>query len=85
MLKIITKKEQLEIEKIKKENDFFKRGYRAISAVLDYQRAIVSILETLNLKQIEIDNRLLYTTETEIQVSENIKNHSTIIRLVKKV
>ena len=48
MLKIITKKEQQEIEKIKQENEFLSKGWRAINRVLDYQMAIVAILETMD-------------------------------------
>lgn len=82
-MRIITKKEEREIESIKKQNEFLSKGYRAMSIVLDYQRAIVSILKTLDIKEIEIDNKLLYTTEDEIKVNDTI-NHTTIIRLVEK-
>ena len=50
MLQIITKKEQQEIEKIKQENEFLSKGWRAINRVLDYQMAIVCILETVNMQ-----------------------------------
>lgn len=82
-MRIITKKEEREIESIKKQNEFLSKGYRAMSIVLDYQRAIVSILKTLDIKEIEIDNKLLYTTEDEIKVNDTI-NHTTIIKLVEK-
>lgn len=82
-MRIITKKEEQEIESIKKQNEFLSKGYRAMSIVLDYQRAIVSILKTLDIKEIEIDNELLYTTEDEIRVNDTI-NHTTIIKLVEK-
>lgn len=82
-MKIISKKEEKEIEKIKKENKFLRRGYRAISTCIDYQRAIVSILKTLNLKEIEIDNALLLLSEEEIEVLDTI-NHSRIIRLKER-
>lgn len=54
-----------------------------MSIVLDYQRAIVSILKTLDIKEIEIDDKLLYTTDDEIRVHSTI-NHTTIIKLVEK-
>lgn len=82
-MRIITKKEERETESIKKQNEFLSKGYRAMSIVLDYQRAIVSILKTLDIKEIEIDNKLLYTTEDEIKVNDTI-NHTTIIKLVEK-
>lgn len=78
MLKIITKKEQQEIEKIKQENEFLSKGWRAINRVLDYQRAIVAILETVNMQKIEIDNKLLYTTQKEIEVQKTISNTTKI-------
>ena len=78
MLKIITKKEQQEIEKIKQENEFLSKGWRAINRVLDYQRAIVAILETVNMQEIEIDNKLLYTTQKEIEIQETISNTTKI-------
>lgn len=78
MLKIITKKEQQEIEKIKQENEFLSKGWRAINRVLDYQRAIVAILETVNMQEIEIDNKLLYTTQKEIEVQQTIDNTTKI-------
>ncbi len=84
MLKIITKKQQEEIKKIKQENEFLSKGWRAMNRVLDYQRAIVAILETANMKEIEIDNRLLYTTQKEIEVQQTV-NNTTKIRLVEKV
>lgn len=80
MLKIITKKQQQEIEKIKQENEFLSKGWRAINRVLDYQRAIVAILETVNIQEIEIDNKLLYTTQKEIEVQQTI-NNTTKIRI----
>ena len=78
MLKIITKKQQEEIKKIKQENEFLSKGWRAINRVFDYQRAIVAILETVNMKEIEIDNKLLYTTQKEIEVQETISNTTKI-------
>lgn len=78
MLKIITQKQQQEIKKIKQENEFLSKGWRAINRVLDYQRAIVAILETVNMKEIEIDNKLLYTTQKEIEVQETISNTTKI-------
>ena len=78
MLKIITKKEQQEIEKIKQENEFLSKGRRAINRVLDCQRAIVAILETVNMQEIEIDNKLLYTTQKEIEVQKTIRNTTKI-------
>lgn len=81
-MRIITKKEEQEIESIKKQNEFLSKGYRAMSIVLDYQRAIASILKTLDIKEIEIDDKLLYTTEDEIRVHSTI-NHTTIIKLVE--
>ena len=65
-MKIITKKQP--------------KGFRAMSQVLDYQRAIVSILQTLNLKEIEIEDCLLYRTEDKIEVSRTI-NNTTKIRI----
>lgn len=82
-MRIITKKEEKEIESIKKQNEFLSKGYRAMNIALDYQRAIVSILRTLDIKEIEIDDKLLYTTEDEIRVHSTI-NHTTIIKLVEK-
>ena len=81
-MRIITRKEEQEIESIKKQNEFLSKGYRAMSIVLDYQRAIASILKTLDIKEIEIDDKLLYTTEDEIRVHSTI-NHTTIIKLVE--
>ena len=78
MLKIITQKQQQEIKKIKQENEFLSKGWRAINRVLDYQRAIVAILETANMQEIEIDNKLLYTTQKEIEVQETISNTTKI-------
>ena len=80
MLKIITKKQQEEIEKIKKENEFLSKGWRAMNIALDYQRGIIAILETANMKEIEIDNRLLYTTQKEIEVQQTV-NNTTKIRI----
>ena len=82
-MRMITKKEEQEIESMKKQNEFLSRGYRAMSILLDYQRAIVAILKTLDIKEIEIDDKLLYTTEDEIRVNDTI-NHTTIIKLVEK-
>lgn len=84
MFKILTKKQQKEIEKIKQENEFFSKGWRAINRVLDYQKAIVAILKTKNISEIEIDNKLLYTTQYEIEVCQTV-NNTTKIRLVEKV
>lgn len=82
-MRIITKKEEQEIESMKKQNEFLSRGYRAMNIVLDYQSAIVAILKTLDIKEIEIDDKLLYATKDEINVAHTI-NHTTIIKLVEK-
>lgn len=82
-MRIITKKEEQEIENIKKQNKFLSKGYRALNIALDYQRAIVSILKTLDIKGIELDDKLLYTTEDEIRIHSTV-NHTTIIKLVEK-
>lgn len=81
-MRIITKKEEQEIESIKKQNEFLSKGYRAMSIVLDYQRAIASILKTLDIKEIEIDDKL-FLSKDEIRVGHTI-NHTTIIKLVEK-
>lgn len=78
-MKIITKEQEKEIERLKQENRFLKRGYRAMSACIDYERIIVSILKTLNLNEIEIEDYLLLSEET-LEVCETI-NNSRIIRL----
>ena len=83
MLKILTKKEQEEIKEIKKENEFLSRGWRVMSIALDYQKAIAAILKTQNISEIEIDDKLLYTNEYEIAVSQTI-NHTTRIKLIDK-
>lgn len=86
-MKIITKKQeekrQKEMDVMKHQNDFFMYGVRAMSRCIDYQRAIVAILETANIKEIEIDNGLLYTNNKEIQV-ENTPNNTTKIRITEE-
>lgn len=81
-MRIITKKEEQEIESMKKQNEFLSRGYRAMSIVLDYQSAIVAILKTVDMKEIEIDDKL-FLSKDEIRVGHTI-NHTTIIKLVEK-
>lgn len=83
MLRILTKKEKEEIERIKKENEFLSRGWRVMNIALDYQKAIVAILKTQNITEIEIDNALLFTNEDEIAVYQTI-NHTTKIKLINK-
>lgn len=77
MIKIITKKRY---KKLIKENEFFSKGWRAMTRVLDYQRAIIAILETLGISEIEIDDKLLYTNQKEIEVQQT-HNHTTKIRI----
>lgn len=85
-MKIITKKQEKkqekEIEDLKRVNNFLSKGWRAMTIVLDYQRTIVAILETLGLSEIEIEDCLMYGTNNEIQVNRTI-NHTTKIRVVK--
>ena len=81
-MKIITKKEEQKIEDIKRQNEFFSRGWRAMTQVLDYQRAIVAILRTLGKEEIEIEDCLLYGNNEEIQVQRTIY-HTTKIRIIK--
>lgn len=81
-MRIITKKEEQEIENIKRQNEFLSRGYRALNIALDYQSAIIAILKTLDTKEIEIDDKL-FLSEDEIKVAHTI-NHTTIIKLVEK-
>lgn len=79
-MKIITKKEEKEIEDIKRQNDFLQRGWRAMTQVLDYQRAIVAILRDLGMKEIEINDCLLYGNHEEIEVERTL-NHTTKIKI----
>lgn len=81
-MKIITKKQEEEIEFIKKQNEYWARGYKAISRALDYQNAIGAILRTLNITEIEIDNRLL-STQFQIE-TERTPFNTTKIRLLKE-
>lgn len=80
MLKIITKKQQEEIKKIKQENEFISKGWRAMNRVLNYQSTIIAILETLGISEIEIENKLLWLNEKEIEVQQT-HNHTTKIRI----
>ncbi len=81
-MKIITKKEQKEIEDIKRQNEFLSKGWRAMTQVLDYQRAIVAILRTLGKEEIELEDCLLYGNHEEIQVQRTMY-HTTKIRIIK--
>lgn len=81
-MRILFQKEEKEIEKIKEENKFLKRGYRAISRCLDYEKIIVSILKTLDIKQIELEDYLMLNKET-IQCYHT-ENNTTIIRLFEE-
>ena len=79
-MKIITKKEQKEIEDIKRQNDFLSKGWRAMTQVLDYQRAIVAILRTLGKEEIELEDCLLYGNHEEIEVMRTMY-HTTKIKI----
>ena len=81
-MKVITKKEEKEIEAIKRQNEFLSKGWRAMTQVLDYQRAIVAILRTLGKEEIEIEDCLLYGNNEEIQVQRTMY-HTTKIRIIK--
>ena len=81
-MRIITKKEEQEIESIKKQNEFLSKGYRALNIALDYQSTIVAILKTVDMKEIEIDDKL-FLSKDEIRVGHTI-NYTTIIKLVEK-
>lgn len=72
-----------EIKFLKRENTFLTKGFRAMSITLDYQRAIVAILETLKISEIEIDDVLLKATNFEIRVEHTLDN-TTKISLLKK-
>ena len=81
-MKVITKKEEKEIEAIKRQNKFLSKGWRAMTQVLDYQRAIVAILRTLGKEEIELEDCLLYGNNEEIQVQRTMY-HTTKIRIIK--
>lgn len=59
------------------------KGYRALSQCLGYQNAIIAILKTQNLKEIEINDNLLYAAQDEIEVLYT-HNHTTKIRIKEK-
>lgn len=80
-MKILNKEQEKEIEKIKEENNFLKRGYRAMSFCLDYNTAIISILQKLGLKEIEIDMKDYLKEEHELEV-ERTYNNTFKIRVV---
>lgn len=82
-MKILNKEQEKEIEKIKEENNFLKRGYRAMSFCLDYNTTIISILQKLGLKEIEIDMKDYLKEEHELEV-ERTHNNSFKIRLLDR-
>ena len=80
-MKILNKEQEKEIEKIKEENNFLKRGYRAISSCLEYNSAIISILNKIGIREIEIDMKDYLREEHELEV-ERTHNNTFKIRVV---
>lgn len=84
MPKIISNKKYLEImnenEKLRKQSELLNRGYRSISECIDYQRVLVAIFKTQNLREIEISDNWLYGPEDEIEVLHT-SNNTTKIRV----
>ena len=80
-MKILNKEQEKEIKKIKEENNFLKRGYRAMSFCLEYNTAIISILQKLGVKEIEIDMKDYLKEENELEV-EHTHNNTFKIRVV---
>ena len=88
-MKIISKKREKEIEDmeqeiktLKKKQDFVNAGYKVASQTLNLYGAISAILKTLGVSEIEIDNKLLYTSEYSLEC-EDTPHNTTIIRLSK--
>lgn len=78
-MKIINKEQEKEIERLKQENKFLNSNLIKSYIKDDLAKLVVSILKTLNLNEIEIDNYLILSEET-IEICET-ENHSRIIKL----
>lgn len=82
MFRIISKKRYNDIKVKEKQNERLMRGWEAINRTLDYESAIIAILETLNLKEVTVDNYSLYMPKGNLEIAET-PDYKTIIRVRK--
>ena len=79
-MKIITKKREKEIKNMERMNDFLSNGYRAMSICLDFEKAIIGIMEQCRKDKIELP--LSYFNSTKhIETCVNPATNGVIIQL----
>lgn len=83
-MKILFDKEIKEIERIKKQNEFLVSGCKAISTCINYQKAIIAILEQVGIQKIEIPMSYLNEYEKELLVTENNLDNTIQIKIKQR-
>lgn len=79
-MKILTKKQEKEINNIKKVNQLLSNGYRAMSMCLDFEKAIVGIMEQCKIDKIELPLSYINSTK-QIETCDNPATNGVIIQL----
>lgn len=82
-MRLIRKREEIEIERWKKERDFFTRGYKAMCHCLNYENALGLVMKYANIEKVEIPDDRMYGEIVSIDV-ERTQNNTTIIKLLKE-
>lgn len=79
-MKIITKKREKEIKNMERLNDFLSNSYRAMSICLDFEKAIVGIMEQCGIDKIELPLSYINSTK-QIETCDNPVTNSVVIQL----
>ena len=79
-MKIITKKKEKEIQRIERENDVLRNGYRAMSLCLDFEKAIIGIMQQLKINEIELPLSYINLTQ-RLEVRRNPATNNWIVKI----
>lgn len=83
-MKILSQKKYQQLvnenKSLKKMNKYLCNGYRALSISLDFEKAIIGIMETLGVNEVEIEESY-FISKKYIETMKNEINNKITIRI----
>ena len=82
-MKILSNKKFEQLKSLEKINQFLSNHFRASLLCLDFEKAMIGVMKQFGLKEIELSKNF-FIGEDILEVSENSKNHSFILKIKER-
>ena len=82
-MKILSNKKFEQLKSLEKINQFLSNHFRASLLCLDFEKAMIGVMKQFGLKEIELSKNY-FIGEDILEVSENPKNHSFILKIKER-